>query len=354
MIIFGSPTRNRIQNLVIGVTGKTTGTATAGTLVFSATEDISAKISVTGSATFSVAVAADDIYKKHTITLNCANNQSGTLVIGDKNKIVSLGNHGGSSTPNTNLYAGTDATCPTIALNLNDLPSGLQKIRQAIALNSFTTTGNKALPTGLTYLVLTGNNINWTYSGALPTGLTYLILTGNNINWTYSGALPTGITLLYLYGTNINWTYSGALPTGITYLVLTGNNINWTYSGALPTGITSLVLVGNNINWTYSGALPTGLTYLYLIGTIINWTYGLITGNATFTEFNLTNHRTTPYSDAEVIALMDSLRTKTGGLPATIRIGDYLNYASPPQSVLDAKTALIAAGKGVSTINLTV
>ena len=65
---------------------------------------------------------------------------------------------------------------------------------------------NGALPTGLTYLLLSGNNINWTYSGALPTGLTYLVLAGTNIKWTYSGALPTGLTYLYLYGNNINWT----------------------------------------------------------------------------------------------------------------------------------------------------
>ena len=151
------------------------------------------------------------------------------------------------------------------------LPTGLTFLH--LAGSSIAWTYTCALPTGLTFLRLDGNSIAWTYSGALPTGLTTLFLAGSSIAWTYSGALPTGLTYIYLYGNSIAWTYSGALPTGLTDLYLLGSSINWTYSGALPTELTSLRLEGSSIAWTYTGALPTGLTTLFLSGSSIAWTY---------------------------------------------------------------------------------
>ena len=56
-------------------------------------------------------------------------------------------------------------------------------------------------------------------------------------------------------------------------------------------------------------------------------------------------------TDAEVITLMDSMRTKTGGFPASVTIGDYSNYASPPQSVIDAKVALETAKSTTVTLS---
>jgi hypothetical protein len=154
------------------------------------------------------------------------------------------------------------------------MPTGLTYLYLSGA--SIAWTYNGALPTGLTgltYLLLSGNSIAWTYNGALPTGLTYLLLSGNSIAWTYNGALPTGLTYLFLEGASIAWTYNGALPTGLTYLWMVGASIAWTYNGALPTGLTILQLIGASIAWTYNGALPTGLTYLVLYGALIAWTY---------------------------------------------------------------------------------
>ena len=201
----------------------------------------------------------------------------------------------------------------------------------------------------LSNLRIEGNSV---ISGALPNGLTFLHLNGNSINWTYSGALPTGLTILYLYGNLINWTYSGALPTGLIYLYLNGNLINWTYSGALPTGLTYLYLIGNSINWTYSGALPTGLTILQLNGNSINWTYNAIEGTANFTYFELNNYRSSKMSSDDMVTLLDSIRMRDGRCCSSITINDYEDYTDPPQKVKDAKLALIAADKGVTTINL--
>jgi len=149
-----------------------------------------------------------------------------------------------------------------------------------------------------------------------------------------------------------NSVISGALPNGLTFLHLNGNSINWTYSGALPTGLTILYLYGNLINWTYSGALPTGLTYLYLIGNLINWTYNAIEGTANFTYFELINYRSSKMSSDDMVTLLDSIRMRDGRCCSTITINDYEDYTDPPQMVKDAKLALIAADKGVTTINL--
>jgi hypothetical protein len=315
---------------ILPITGRTSGTATAGTLVFTCSEDITP--TVTGDVTISVARANDPSasLRKHTLTVNCPNDGSGTIIIPDRSKVLSLGNHNGPSNPNIDLYTGTNATAPILALNLDNIPATILKIRFATAYaNILPASGSSALPTGLTYLNLTGDNINWTYSGALPTGLTIVSLSGNNINWTYSGALPIGLTLLIFISTSINWTYSGALPTGLTYLYLSGNNINW----------------------TYSGALPTGLTYLYLIGTNINWTGLGIGNNGNIGLLALANYRITKMSSDDMITLLTQLTNRTGTLPTTITINDYADYASPPAGVVTAVNTLKAT-KSITTVNL--
>jgi len=178
--------------------------------------------------------------------------------------------------------------------------------------------------------------------------LTMLRITGIS---TLTGALPTGLTFLYLYGNLINWTYSGALPTGLSILNLSGSLLNWTYSGALPTELTFLYLNGSLINWTYSGALPTGLTTLYLLGNQLNWTYNQIKGTANFSNFSIYNYRDTKMSSADMVTLLDSMRTKTGTFPATVTINDYADYASPPAEVVAAVDALKTA-KSITTVNL--
>jgi uncharacterized protein YjbI with pentapeptide repeats len=236
------------------------------------------------------------------------------------------------------------------SLNINDISDYMVNL-EYLYLRDVTATGNKALPTDITYLFLSGANINWTYEGALPADITYLYLNGANINWTYTGALPADITSLYLNGANINWTYEGALPADITYLYLNGANINWTYTGALPTGITNLSLSGANINWTYSGALPTNITYLFLNGAKINWTGLDIGNNGNITVLSLIDYRVEKMSSADMVTLLTQMKNRTGTLPATVTINDYADYALPPQAVTDAVAALKTA-KSITTVTL--
>jgi hypothetical protein len=294
------------QDLVFSVQGQSSGTPTNGTVVISATDDID--VESTGSLNIVSVTRSDDAgFRRHDVVISIPNNESGNLVFKDKDKIISYGNHNGASNPNANFYTGVNTTSPILNWNLNDIHSGVEKIRQATQyLNILPTTGNEAMPTGLAFLFLSGANINWTYTGALPTGLTSLILNGNNINWTYTGAMPTGLTSLRLIGNNINWTYTGAMPTGLTALQLIGANINWTYTGAMPTGLTLLILQGANINWT---------------GT----TFGRDTAPfPNFSTFLLENYRN-PGNDltsAELITMCQNLMNRCGDLP-NITIREY-------------------------------
>jgi len=384
------------QDLVLPVSGRTSGTPTNGTITFSATADLT--VEATGSVVIVSTTRANDALfggvqlRVHTVVISCPNNESGTLIIKRADRIRSFGNHRGTNNPNVNFYAGTDASMPIVSWNLNNLPALTQKITQPTLTTALPTTGNKALPTGLTFLYLSGSNINWTYTGALPTGLTYLYLDGNNIHWTYTGALPTGLTYLYLSGSNINWTYTGALPTGLTFLLLSGNNIHWTYTGALPTGLTFLYLLGNNINWTYTGALPTGLTYLVLLGNNINWTHtgalptgltllylsgnninwtGNILGNTGSPKPNMTSLQLLDYRAGtntmdyvDLIPLLNSVLNNTGTLPTTVIIREQIAAnvtaiaaATADEFGTDAEQAKylinsIKSTKGVSTFTL--
>jgi hypothetical protein len=284
-----------------------------------------------GSAVVKISKVTDQI-----VTSNyAANNTTYNIKLyGDLSKIKKF-----------SVYESTVAS-----LNINNISDYMVNL-DYLYLRDVTATGNKELPTNITYLYLNGANINWTYVGALSTKITYLYLGGANINWTYSGALPTGINSLYLNGANINWTYSGALPTDITYLNLNGANINWTYSGALPIGITYLLLNGANINWTYTGALPTGITYLFLNGANINWTGLDIGNNGNITNVSLLNYRTEKMSSADMVTLLTQMTNRTGTLPATITINDYADYVAPPQAVTDAVEALKTA-KSITTVTL--
>ena len=168
---------------------------------------------------------------------------------------------------------------------------------------------------------------------------------------TLIGALPTGLTYLYLVSDLVNWTYSGILPIGLTHLTLSGNSIHWTYSGALPTGLTYLYLSEGSINWTYSGILPTGLTRLIISGNLINWT-GLNIGNiGNILTLLLINYRVVKMTSTDMVTLLTQLTNRTGTLPSIITINDYADYASPPQTVVDAVAALKLA-KSITTVNL--
>jgi len=290
---------------IIPVTGKTSGTATAGTMVISTTEDITP--TVTGDVTMSIAAAADSTYRKQTITINCPNNGSGTLIIPDRTKVVSMGNHGGTSEPNTNFYAGTDATIPTVTLGISDLPA-IEKLHAIASVpNSLSISGTKALPTTLKYLRLFGLSFTWTYSGALPSGLTFLRSIAVGLSWSYNGAIPVGMTTFWIEGNACSWSYNGVLPSQLISLTLS-----------------SSAIVYNNLDFS---------------------------GSNNFIVFNLGNWRITKVSSTEMITILTSLTNRVGTLPTTITINDYADYASPPQTVVDAVAALKTA-KSITTVNL--
>jgi len=319
------------NNLIFPVSGRTSGTPTNGTITFTSTADLT--VEKTGSVVIVSTTRANDALfdgvqlRVHTVVISCPNNESGTLIIRRSDRIRAFGNHNGASTPSVNFYAGTDATMPIVSWNLNNLPVLTQKIRQTVELaTALPTTGNRTLPTGLTFLRLEGSNINWTYSEALPTGLTFLFLSGANFNWTYTGALPTGLTYLLLAGANINWTYTGTLPTGLTTLYLSGANINWTGN-----------ILGN-----------TG------------------TPKPNMTSVSLFNYRnpsdTMDYTD--LLSILNSLINNVGTLPTTVTIREQIAgnvtaiaAASPNIAGTQAEQSkyyinLIKSTKGVTTFTL--
>lgn len=236
---------------VIPVTGRTSGTPTAGTMTIVLTQNDT--ITSTGDVTVSVVQADDNIYKKQTVTINCPNNGSGTVVIPNRSRVISLGNfRGGGYYPNVNYYAGNDTTAPIISLSINNLPSTLLTFNQAQGYtNILPITGYIAFPTSLTYLYMSGGA--WAYSGAMPTGLTHLYLSGTTIAWTYSGAMPTGLMVLSMSGIKLNWTGLDIGGTGnITQLNLIDYRVAKISSADMVTLLTSLT---NRV-----GTLPATIT----------------------------------------------------------------------------------------------
>ena len=155
------------------------------------------------------------------------------------------------------IYSGTDQAW---SHDYGSAVDATVRIFGSVVLTKFTMTESGAdisfdvanLPSGLTYLYVTGYN---TISGDvanLPSGLTRLGVTGYN---TISGDvanLPSGLTRSDVYGSN----------------TLSGDIVN------LPSGLTTLGVYGSN---TLSGDivnLPSGLTYLNVTGsnTIADYT----------------------------------------------------------------------------------
>ncbi|NPV12668.1 MAG: hypothetical protein HPY57_12855 [Ignavibacteria bacterium] len=166
-----------------------------------------------------------------------------------------------------------------------------------------------------------------------------------------NGAPPSGVIYWYLRCDNIYWTYNGAPPSGVTYWYLSGDNIYWTYNGAPPSGVTTWFLFGNNIYWTYNGLLPNNLTCLTLNSNAIDYTSNDFSGSSNFIAFSMYNWRVSKITDGEMITILNSLKNRVGSLPSSITIGDYLNYANPPQSVIDAVNALKVA-KNITIVTL--
>ena len=167
------------------------------------------------------------------------------------------------------------------------------------------------------------------------------------------GAPPSAVTQWWLAGSNIFWTYTGAPPSGVKEWYLNGSNIFWTYTGAPPSGVTYWHLNGSNIFWTYTGAPPSGVTYWRLSGSNINNINTNFSGNSNYTTFKIFDWRIEKIGDTELIEILNSLKDRVGTMPSTITIGDYLNYANPPQAVIDAVNELKIA-KNITTVTLSI
>ena len=172
-----APITMALQEIAIfPVEGRTGVTATDGTMVFSATEDLI--VEATGDVTISVTRESDVDFRQHNVVISCPNDGRGGVIVKDYQKIRSYGNHRGTSDPNVNFYCGNDDTMPILHWNLNKLSLFTEKlIQETILLTSLPTTGNKALPVNLTFLYLWGDNINWTaFDGAGSGNITTFIL----------------------------------------------------------------------------------------------------------------------------------------------------------------------------------
>ena len=181
--------------------------------------------------------------------------------------------------------------------------------------------------------------------------LTVINISGNS---TLTG-MSTTLTFLLLVGPNINYNGNITLPGTLTYINIddfaTGK-VNINIQNTITWGVIRLALLCNNIKYTSSDPITMTGNYLSINGANINWTGTIIVGNGDLFILNLSKYRTTKMSSADMVTLINSLINRTGGLPATITINDYADFASPPQSVTDAVAALKVAKPNVTTVNL--
>lgn len=222
---------------IIDVAGRASGTATAGTLIISFTEDVA--LTVTGDVAISVVRANDSIYRKHTVTVNCPNTKTGTIVIPDKSKLISLADHNGASLPNNELYSGTTGTSPILTLDFNKLPDTLLKIKKSNATtDNLFITGSK-LPTSLIHCYLSSDNISLNMTGALPSLPQKLYFISENITYTYAGSLPYS-EAIFLSGAKLNWTGLNIGAGNISVFLLSNYRVAKMSSADMITLLTNL------------------------------------------------------------------------------------------------------------------
>jgi hypothetical protein len=144
-----------------------------------------------------------------------------------------------------------------------------------------------------------------------------------------------------------NCTLPGQLPSTLTYLRIYAVTLG--HTGALPAGLTYLYLYGTN--WVYNGNMPLGLTYIYLLGGNIDWT-GLNIGSGSSVGITLSNFRISKMSSADMVTLLNQMRTRIGAISGAVTINDYADYAAPPAAVTDAVAALRAAKTNITSVTL--
>jgi len=179
----------------------------------------------------------------------------------------------------------------------------------------------------------------WNFTGAAndkiyfkPYTLTVIRMDNGAYTWRRVGALPASLSgFVLLIGTSITWIYDnlvhGPLPTApYAYQI---QNLNAASSvsitGALPEAVHTILLLSHAVSWVHSGNLPASLLYIALSSPRHNVTGVFSPGSSNIANINLDNWRTTAMTGAELIALLSSIASRSGTLPATITIKEYGN-----------------------------
>lgn len=248
-------------------------------------------------------------------------------------------------------------TLPTSVLHFLHSATYSQTLHEGLLSFASTTQATDVfgiLPSSLTYLYL-NQSATFTTSWAIPASMVYLSLTIGNVDLTITNQLPATLKVLYIWSTKIRTAFT-SLPSCLERLSIYGSFTAITITGDLPSTLNYFYLYNASLaSWVSSSPMPTGLTYLYLYGTNqVNWTGLDVSGTENMTSFALYKYRTTKMSSTDMITLLTSMKNRVGGLPSTCYIGDYADYASPPQGVVDAVAALKAAKPNVTTITFSI
>ena len=169
---------------LIPVIGRTGITPSSGSLQITCSSNVTP--TTTGGVTISTTRSADYDNTLHTITVNCANDSSGTIIFPDRSKVVSLGNHRGIYAPNIGVYSGNNTTSPLLNFDIDDIPQSVQKI--LIQQNTLITiNGTIDLWSELTYIVLDNDGVTWSNASNLSGQLNRISFKSSNLNYTGLG-----------------------------------------------------------------------------------------------------------------------------------------------------------------------
>lgn len=318
-----------ITPFVISLVGIASGTPTPVSITISCTENVN--VISTGDAVIDSLVRSTVAgYVKHVITASCPVNGTGNVEIEDTSKIVSLGPNNGTYGAEIGSFvqSSTTETAPTVRIDLSKIPPNCQKIFFG------NVSGSKISPFGIpsfpdsVHTILIGTYQSVSYTGSLPAGLRYLSVDVGS-SFDISGTIP---------------------PQCYFYKLANGNQTPLHSLLALP--LTELRLWGTTVTDSSSDPLPASLKLVELAISGGEWLGLDIPGSSNITSLNLNNFRNTKMSSSDMVTLLTNLKNRAGGLPNSITINEYADYASPPQSVTDAVAALKLVKTNVTTVTL--
>ena len=99
---------------------------------------------------------------------------------------------------------------------------------------------------------------------AIPSTVTILDISHNQLSGSIPVLLPNGLTSLNLKSNDLSGSIPTILPSGMTYLELSYNALTGVIPLSLPSGLTALYLSGNQLTGSIPSNLPNTLIYLRL------------------------------------------------------------------------------------------